>query len=434
MEAIQVSDLPEDPYRKQLAQKAANIYIDNIPLPWKNDVWKPDMSDLAYPNFRFAKMVLGVLREEEATLSSREQLRLFLWEAFTAYKLMPFEEINQGSELAKTYEPFTLVFPLRELHEWKQGTVQEETRGSLSHSDIFAKVEFLTQGIENLLNRRFILLETLWKEKSTKADVKHSQEFGELMKNLEQHRNVLWSFCTVSGYAYPDEDAIDTPRTPLTREFDPSPAESFLLRYMPKQFMEVERSLFVFQTTGVDSPEERKALYEKLLERKLLLWYWISKNKILKNYYSDECTQHYTVLIDEINGCFLKIKIVPSVEKDPTIETKPFIPPFQHVLINLINMVFSLESKQESLWFMELMSGAIGILHAYLEGVLAIRKQHWCNTFEYINELNKLKLLTRRNLKDKIEQIEKLYESWEKPHDVYKHAERALSMLHEIQF
>lgn len=75
------------------------------------------MSDLAYPNFRFAKMVLGVLREEEATLSSREQLRLFLWEAFTAYKLMPFEEINQGSELAKTYEPFTLVFPLRELHE-----------------------------------------------------------------------------------------------------------------------------------------------------------------------------------------------------------------------------------------------------------------------------------------------------------------------------
>lgn len=38
MEAIQVSDLPEHPYRKELAQKAANIYIDNIPLPWKNDV------------------------------------------------------------------------------------------------------------------------------------------------------------------------------------------------------------------------------------------------------------------------------------------------------------------------------------------------------------------------------------------------------------
>lgn len=130
----------------------------------------------------------------------------------------------------------------------------------------------MAQGIENLLNRRFILLETLWKEKSAKAAEKHSQELEELMKNLEQHRNVLWSFCTVSGYAYPDEAGELEPQSPLAREFDPSVAESFFLRYMPKQFTEAEHSLFVFQTTGVDSLEERKALYEKLLERKLLLW------------------------------------------------------------------------------------------------------------------------------------------------------------------
>ncbi len=178
--------------------------------------------------------------------------------------------------------------------------MQEETRGSLSHSDIFAKVEFLEKKIHLLLDRRFVLLESFWQEESTDAGTKHSRELDTLMKNLEQQRNVLWSFCTVSGYAYPGEAGELEPQSTLAREFDPSAAESFFLRYMPKQFTEAEHSLFVFQTTGLDVPEERAALYEKLLERKLLLWYWISKNEILEYYYSDECAAQFGKLLDEI--------------------------------------------------------------------------------------------------------------------------------------
>lgn len=81
MEAIQLSDLPEHPYRKELAQKAATAYMTLV-SPWGGD-------ELFRPNFAFRRKVLEILDAEQGTFSSREQLRLFLWEAFTAYKMMP---------------------------------------------------------------------------------------------------------------------------------------------------------------------------------------------------------------------------------------------------------------------------------------------------------------------------------------------------------
>lgn len=427
MEAIQVSDSPEHPYRKDLAKKVVGAYNALIP-PWTENEWRANMADLWCPNFRFAKMVLSVLLNEKCTFSSREQLKSFIWEAFTAFKMMPI--LYEDGMI----DPLDIDFPIIGYKEWHWSAVwSRKVHDDPSDSDIVSEVEFLGKKIHLLLNRRFTLLESLWKQESTYAAEKHSREMDELMKNLQQQRDTLWSFCTVSGHAHPHDEHGDILQADIIRMVDPSPAESFFLRYMPKQSTEAEHSLFVFHTTGLDVSEERVALYEKLLERKLLLWYWVSKNQILEKYYSDECAGHFANLCDEINGCSLKLKVIPSVDRDFMVESKPFVPFLEYALSQLINMVLSLETKQESLWFMELMAEIIGVLQIYLKKIIIITRK----TIDPVvreSQMVDAKLSTRKDLMTKMDQLRRLHTSFEEQHDMYHHASKALDLIGKIKF
>lgn len=82
---------------------------------------------------------------------------------------------------------------------------------------------------------------------------------------------------------------------------------------------------------------------------------------------------------------------------------------------------------------MELMAEIIGVLHAHLEKIITIRRETIDDTVRE-SKMVDVQLTTRRALNAKMDQLQKLHNSWEEQHDMYAHAKKALNLLARIRF
>ncbi len=96
-----LSDFPEDQTRRSIASEAARRIRNNF-APWDRP------QDYPCPNSSFALAISNILAEKNLKLTSPEQQKRLLWEAFTCYKLHPTYE--KSEETFERDEPFPPIY------------------------------------------------------------------------------------------------------------------------------------------------------------------------------------------------------------------------------------------------------------------------------------------------------------------------------------
>lgn len=443
-----LSDFPEDETRRSVASEAARR-IRNNSAPWDRP------QDYPCPNSSFALAINEILREKDLTLTSPEQQKRLLWEAFTCYKLHPTYEAAHEEEFEKDgpfspvntwewliYESLDLSFPVVSGRQKKWRTVgNKETGLPPSKEDVLRIIDGCVEQLEQALNIRWDKLESLYKQKSH-SESQVLMDVDMSMKTVWQKRDVLWSLCYVSGYPNPAEAPAPGghiyPQSPLHNqylsEFQPSSVENFLWPFVPKRFRDEEGELFYHTFSGDISPlsEGVEQMYQLMYERKLLLWYFMKK-KIIESERAPnlDIIQALAWLNNEIESCQLKLATFPS---EPS-RSRGFSSGVSHLdqtLSQLANIIFSLKPEAENLWFMKILSTIIALLQSFLsDSIQAV--EDIPDEIERGYYLAELKNKIRKDMITYCERLQSLYESWENTHPMHNNAQKVLKSLGKLR-